>query len=286
MSETVLDLRGLKCPLPALKTRRALALAAPGSRLTVECTDPLTVIDIPHVCQETGDRLESQSQDGAVLRFVIRKAGGEAPIVGVVLAGGLSRRMGGGDKALRLLNGRPVLAHVIDRLAGQVDRLVINAHGDPARWAPFGLTVLADPVEGHPGPLAGVLAALDHVAAREGPDALVLSVPVDGPFLPLDLANRLRAARAEAGAAIACAASGGRMHAVHALWPVALRGALRQALIDDGVRKVAAFVEAHPHVAVEWAGDAARPGEDAFFNLNTPEDWAAAEAMFAADLTR
>ncbi|MFZ4410446.1 MAG: molybdenum cofactor guanylyltransferase MobA [Paracraurococcus sp.] len=143
-------------------------------------------------------------------------------VIAVVLAGGLARRMGGGDKPLRLLAGRPLLDHVLDRVAPQVAAVILNANGDAARFAAYGLPVVADPLPDFPGPLAGVLAGLDWAAAHRPDVATVLSVPGDGPFLPADLVARLEAARVAASVPMACAASGGWTHQPIALWPVPL----------------------------------------------------------------
>jgi molybdenum cofactor guanylyltransferase len=204
-----------------------------------------------------------------------RKMAGDCRPVAVVLAGGLSRRMGGGDKPLRTLGGRVLLDHVVERLAPQVRALALNANGDAGRFAHWGLPVLADALPGWPGPLAGVLAAM-RWAASVGAEA-VLTVPGDIPFLPADLAARLGAARRAAGAAVACAASRGRIHPVVALWPAALAGALEAAL-GAGTRRTDRWA-AEQGLAVEaFAAD----GMDPFFNVNTPEDLAAAEAWVGA----
>jgi molybdopterin-guanine dinucleotide biosynthesis protein A len=193
--------------------------------------------------------------------------------IGVILAGGLARRMGGGDKPLVKISGKPILEHVIDRLKPQCAALAINANGDPARFARFGLPVVADSVEGFAGPLAGVLAGMDFAAARGAAD--VLSAPGDTPFLPADLLSRLQAARKRAGASIAVAASNARTHHAVALWPVALRDELRRALIEEGERKVSAFIAHFANVVVEWPVEPYDP----FFNVNRPEDLARAVAI-------
>lgn len=197
--------------------------------------------------------------------------------VGVLLAGGAARRMGGGDKCLLPLGGRPMLAHVAARAAPQVSRLVLNANGDPARFASFGLPVAPDGVEGRPGPLAGVLAGLDWAAAHAPECALAATFAADTPFFPEDLVARLLRAR-RPGAPLARAASGGRAHPVFGLWPVALRGDLRRALTEEGVRKVDIWTARH------GVADAAFPAGrlDPFFNVNRPEDLARAEALLAA----
>jgi molybdenum cofactor guanylyltransferase len=199
-------------------------------------------------------------------------------IVGLLLAGGLSRRMGGGDKALRELGGVALLDRVVARLAPQVAALVLNANGDPGRFARFNLPVVADSVAGFAGPLAGVLAGLDWAAAERPDCDFVASVATDAPFLPRDLVARLGEGMAAAGADLACAASGGRTHPVFGLWPVRLRDDLRHALIAEGIRKVDAWTARHRLVAVEFAD---RP-LDPFFNANRPEDLATAAALLAA----
>jgi molybdenum cofactor guanylyltransferase len=198
---------------------------------------------------------------------------------GVVLAGGLARRMGGGDKPLREIGGRTILARVIARLEPQCECLVINANGDPRRFASFGLPVIADGVEDNPGPLAGILAALDWAAANRPNAASVLSAPGDCPFLPRDLAERLSQAMIADNAELAVAASGGRSHHVIGLWSVALRDALRQALVVEGVRKVEQWVSRHRLATVAWPAEPLDP----FFNANTLDDLAEAERLAAID---
>ena len=198
-----------------------------------------------------------------------------APLLGLVLAGGLGRRMDGADKPLLRLGGRTLLERVVERLAPQCpDGLALSANGDPSRFAPFPGPVLPDRVPGHPGPLAGILAGLDFSVARSGSeDGDMLSVPGDAPFLPPDLAARLIVARDEAGAAIALAASGGREHYTVALWPVGLRADLRRALVERDERRVGTFIARHGAVAVAWPTAPVDP----FLNVNTPEDLTAAE---------
>jgi molybdenum cofactor guanylyltransferase len=198
-------------------------------------------------------------------------------IVGLLLAGGLSRRMGGGDKCLRLLAGRPILAHIIDRMRPQVARLALNANGDPARFAQFGLPVAADSVAGFAGPLAGILAGLDWAATEAPESPLVLSVPTDAPFLPRDLAACLAAAcRAEA-ADIVLASSASQQHPVVGLWPVALREELRRALVEENIRKVDIWTARYRVAVVDFPVEHIDP----FFNANRPEDLALAEAKIA-----
>lgn len=197
-----------------------------------------------------------------------------ADTLGVVLAGGLARRMGGGDKPLRPLAGRPLLRHVLDRLSPQAAALVLNANGDPARFAGYGAPVVPDGLPDNPGPLAGVLAALDWAAENRPDLPWVLSVPGDCPFLPLDLAERLHAAREAAGVPLACAATAGRTHPPAALWPVSLRAELRGALAA-GERKIDRWTARFGCAAAEWPAEPFDP----FFNANAPEDLMAAEAL-------
>jgi molybdopterin-guanine dinucleotide biosynthesis protein A len=203
-------------------------------------------------------------------------------IVGVVLAGGLARRMGGGDKGLIELEGRPILDHVLARLAPQVDCIVINANGAPARLAGYGLPIVPDSVEGFAGPLAGVLAGMEW-AARECPDAdWIVTAATDTPFFPRDLVARFEQAVADEGADIVCAASGGRRHPVFGLWPVALSADLARAMTVEGVRKVDLWTARHRLAIAEYAD---RP-YDPFFNVNRPEDVAEAERIAQGGIAR
>lgn len=189
--------------------------------------------------------------------------------LGVFLAGGLARRMGGVDKPLIDIGGRALLAEAIEHLAPQCAALIINANGDPARFAAFSLPIVADSVEGFAGPLAGVLAGMDYAAAHHPDCTDILSAPADTPFLPADLVARLSAERAGAvGARIAVAASADRVHHAVALWPVALREDLRRAMVAEDVRKVSSFIACYAHVVVDWP----TVPYDPFFNVNRPED--------------
>jgi molybdopterin-guanine dinucleotide biosynthesis protein A len=199
--------------------------------------------------------------------------GSRPPDVAIVLAGGQARRMGGGDKALRVLAGRTLLDHVLARLAPQVDRVALNANGDPARFAAWGLPVLSDTLPDFSGPLAGVLAGLRWAAGQGAAEALV--VPTDSPFLPPDLLARLRAGRGDAE--LACAASAGQVHPVAALWRTGLAEALEAALLG-GERRMMAFMRGQGLAVVDVPMG---PEGDPFANLNTPEDLAAAEAWLA-----
>ena len=201
----------------------------------------------------------------------------QPPTVGVLLAGGLARRMGGGDKPLRLIGGRTILDHVIARLSPQCDRLILNANGDPERFAAFGLPVVADTVEGFAGPLAGILAALDWCAANRPDVQWVLSAATDCPFLPGNLVEKLHAARNSGKTQLAVAASGGQTHPVIGLWQVALREQLRHALVVEDIRKIDRWTARFPLATVTWPTDPVDP----FFNANTVDDIAEAERLAA-----
>ncbi len=195
--------------------------------------------------------------------------------LGVILAGGQATRMGGGDKGLLHLGGTPLLTRVIERLEPQVADLALNANGDPARFADFGLPVLPDSIDGFAGPLAGVLAGLDWAAAQGG--ETIVTAAADTPFFPCDLVPQLLL-RAEGMthplvlAATPDAKRGTARHPTFGLWPVALRDDLRAALAG-GLRKVVLWTEKH------GGREAVFPQEEAFFNVNTPDDLAQAEAM-------
>lgn len=207
-----------------------------------------------------------------------------APL-GVILAGGLATRMGGGDKCLKPLAGRRVLDHVIDRLSPQVDRLALNANGDAARFEAFDLPILADPIDGFPGPLAGVLAGLDW-ASEHGAETIV-TVAADTPFFPCDLVPQLMLAsegmtrplvlaatpRGTDDATKSMSRSGLIRHPTVGLWPVALRDDLRDSL-RDGLRKVVIWTEKHDGREKVFEDEG-----DPFFNVNTPEDLAQANQM-------
>ena len=192
----------------------------------------------------------------------------------VVLAGGLARRMGGGDKPLRTIGGKPLLDHLMARLAPQVPTVILNANGDPARFASYGLPVVPDGLPNHPGPLAGILAALDHAAASHPGLPWVISVTGDAPFIPADLVARLHAAREHAEVPLACARSGGQAHPPIGLWPVALREELRRALLA-GERKIDRWTARFGCAHADWPAEPFDP----FFNANAPEDLAFAEQL-------
>ncbi len=203
-------------------------------------------------------------------------------IAGIILAGGLSRRMGGGDKGLRELNGKPLMLHVIERLSRQASPLAINANGDASRFAAFGLPVIADATPDFAGPLAGVLAGM-RWAAQAAPDArFVVTAACDTPFFPEDLVAQFLTAAGGAYPAIVLAMSEGQVHPVFGLWPVALADDLAAALAS-GTRKVLHWTDRHPHFIAEFprvrlGGQLADP----FFNANTPEELAEAAALLQA----
>jgi molybdopterin-guanine dinucleotide biosynthesis protein A len=200
-------------------------------------------------------------------------------IPGVLLAGGLARRMGGGDKPMRQIAGRTILQRVIARLAPQCDGLILNANGDPARFAAFGLPVIPDGVADFPGPLAGILAGLDWVAANRPEVTFMLSAAADCPFLPRDLVTRLDQARIAQDAQLAVAASDGQSHPVIGLWSVALRDDLRHALVVEDVRKIDRWTARYRLATVSWPIHPLDP----FFNANTIEDVAEADRLAALD---
>jgi molybdopterin-guanine dinucleotide biosynthesis protein A len=195
--------------------------------------------------------------------------------LGLVLAGGLARRMGGGDKALLTIGGTTILARALGRLGPQCARMIINANGDPARFAGTGLPVVPDSVPGFAGPLAGILAGLDWAAEHAPEFDTVVSVPGDCPFLPRDLVAQLQAARIAAGTSLACARSGDWRHPVVGLWPVALRADLRRTLVDEDLRKIEVWTARHGIAVADWPDQPVDP----FFNVNTPADAATAERL-------
>jgi molybdopterin-guanine dinucleotide biosynthesis protein A len=197
--------------------------------------------------------------------------------LGLVLAGGLARRMGGGDKPRTMIGGQTILSRVIERLAPQCTRLILNANGDPSRFADTKLPVIADDVPDFAGPLAGVLAGLDWAAANAPGTEYVASVPGDCPFLPRDMVTRLHQARLAAKQPLACARSGEWRHPVVALWPVSLRDDLRRGLTEEGLRKIEIWTARHGIALADWPAEPIDP----FFNVNTPEDAAAAERLAA-----
>jgi molybdopterin-guanine dinucleotide biosynthesis protein A len=199
--------------------------------------------------------------------------------LGVILAGGLARRMGGGDKPMRAIAGRTLLARVIDRMGPQCDGLILNANGDASRFDAFGLPVVPDSVEGFAGPLAGVLAALDWAAEHRPHVRWVVSAAADCPFLPRDLVARFHRARLEDEAELCVARSGGQTHPVIGLWSVDLRGELRHALVVEDCRKIDRWTARYKLATVDWPTEPLDP----FFNANTPEDLGVAEELAKLD---
>lgn len=182
-----------------------------------------------------------------------------------MLAGGLATRMGGGDKGFKTIGGRPIIECILETVGHQVDEVVINANGDPARFAHLKMDVVADSVDGFVGPLAGILAGMDHFAADYD---WMLSVPTDTPFLPDDLVERLLAPLKNNQAEITIAHSGGFDHPVIAIWPTRLKDDLRAALVEEDIRKLKKWISRYRYQAVCWP-DTPR---DPFFNANHPED--------------
>jgi molybdopterin-guanine dinucleotide biosynthesis protein A len=197
---------------------------------------------------------------------------------GVILAGGLASRMGGGDKTLLRLGGSTILERIIARLGASVSALAVNANDDPTRFGEFGLPVIADSVGGNPGPLAGILAGMDWAVEACPSCSDIVTAPGDAPFLPTDLVERLLAGRRAAGARVAIAASRGRRHPVAGLWPVDLAAALRRAVVDEGIRKVQTFVDRHQAAVIAFPSSPVDP----FYNVNSADDLLDATRFAAA----
>jgi molybdopterin-guanine dinucleotide biosynthesis protein A len=195
--------------------------------------------------------------------------------LGLVLAGGLARRMGGGDKALLRIGAATILERVLERMAPQCARIILNANGDLTRFAFTRLPVVSDEVPDFAGPLAGVLAGLDWAAAHAPAIEWVASVPGDCPFLPRDLVARLHAAREQAAVPLACARSGEWRHPVVGVWPVALRHDLRGALVHENLHKIEVWTARHGVAIADWPANPIDP----FFNVNTPADAAEADRI-------
>ena len=199
-------------------------------------------------------------------------------VTGVLLAGGQSRRMGGGDKCLRDLGGRPILDHIIERAAPQTVDLVLNANGDARRFEVFGLPITADVIEGFAGPLAGVLTGMEWAAERTPEAAWIATFATDAPFFPTDLVSRMLAAVEAEDADMACASSAGRHHPVFGLWPVRLRDDLRRAMTDEDIRKVDRWTARYKMAVVDFNANPVDP----FFNTNRPDDLDEAERLLGA----
>jgi molybdopterin-guanine dinucleotide biosynthesis protein A len=209
-----------------------------------------------------------------------RNARAPADVAGVLLAGGLAKRMGGGDKGLKRLGGRPILDRILERVRPQVTALLVNANGDPKRFQGYGLPVMADVVEGFAGPLAGVLTGLEW-AAENAPKGTryVASFATDAPFVPLDLVRRLRRAVEEEGAEMACAKSGERTHPVFGLWPLQCAADLRRALVEEEMRKIDRWTARYRVVEVDFPTAPIDP----FFNINDPGNLVEAERLLTVD---
>jgi molybdopterin-guanine dinucleotide biosynthesis protein A len=212
---------------------------------------------------------------------------GREPHAGVILAGGLGKRMGGGDKPLLELGGKPMLARVIERLAPQVERIILNANGDPARFAAYGLPIVPDTVPGFAGPLAGILAGMRWSKANLPDARFLLSVAADTPFFPPDLVVRLSEGCGNDERTIALAASTVGTHPVFGLWPVALADHLEAFLQGGEGGKILTFADRHLRLNVPFDDIVLPDGAavDPFFNVNTPEDAARAEEI-AAELEK
>ena len=195
--------------------------------------------------------------------------------IGVILAGGLARRMGGGDKCFRPLLGRPILDWIIERAGPQITFMIINANGDASRFQDYALPVVADPVEGFQGPLAGILAAMDWAASQLPHIKWIVSFPADAPFVPSDLVGRYRESAAGQGADLACACSAGRTHPVCGLWSTSLAGDLRHALIEEKINKIDLWTARHRLAEVDFEIEPYDP----FFNINKSVDLKRAEEI-------
>lgn len=216
-------------------------------------------------------------EDRVIIHMSKRVPGATAGVVGVLLAGGKSQRMGGGDKCLRPLGGRPILTHVIERMRPQMRRLVLNANGDATRFAEFGLPIVPDTIPDFAGPLAGVLAGMDWTAANAPECSWVVTIPADSPFLPRDLVACLLAECEIDQADMACAMSASQRYPVVGLWPVRLRDELRRAITQEDMHKVDAWSARYRLAVAEFPVDKVDP----FFNANNPEDLAKADQLLA-----
>lgn len=192
-------------------------------------------------------------------------------VLGCVLAGGQSRRMGGGDKTLLDLNGKPMLEIILKRLSAQVPDIILNANGDPERFSQYNFPVVADPVAGFAGPLAGILAGMDYARRNKPQVSHVVSIAADTPFFPADLTDRFVRATPVHKPVIALASSSDKLQPVFGLWPVALHDDLHDWLANGQSGKVLAFVDRHDSIEVAFTQDPAI-GLDPFFNANRPDD--------------
>ena len=205
----------------------------------------------------------------------------ESNVCGVLLAGGQSRRMGGGDKCLLEIGGTTLLQRIADTAAAQTDPLVLNTNSAPSLFEEYGLPVAPDVVDGFAGPLAGVLTGLEWAAANAPGCDWVASFACDAPFAPRDLVVRLLAAIENEGAEMACASSNGRDHPVFALWPTRLAPDLRKAVVEESLRKVDIWTARYRLTKVEFPPGSGTAAGDPFFNINRPEDLDTAAALLA-----
>ncbi len=196
-------------------------------------------------------------------------------VIGLILAGGRGRRLGGQDKAFLTLGEETLLVRAIARAKPQVGELLINANGDLSRFAPFGLPVIEDRIGGFLGPLAGIVSGLEWIRENRPHARWLASFACDCPFFPLDMVEHLIAKAESESASVAIAASHGRHHPVFAAWSAGLSVTSENVLCDQGLRKMDDFVARFPNTRVQFPADPADP----FFNINTPDDLARAEAL-------
>ena len=200
------------------------------------------------------------------------------PIVGILLAGGLSRRMGGGDKNLLKLLGKSILWHVVERTKPQVDTLILNANGDLNRFSEFGLPVVSDVIDGYAGPLAGILTGLEWACENMPTCQWVVTFATDAPFIPKNLVAKLLHSIEVEGVDMACAISNDRTHPPFALWPVGLKDQLRAAIVDEEMRKIDLWTARYKISHVPFLVD----GIDPFFNINKPDNLEEAERFLSS----
>jgi len=203
----------------------------------------------------------------------------DTKVLGVLLAGGLARRMGGGDKSLTMLGGRSMLERIIDRARPQVSNLIINANGEPERFSDYGLEVVPDVIGDFAGPLAGVLTGLEWAAATSPDVDWVATFATDAPFVPMDFVAWLQGAVERENAELACATSNGRTHPVFGLWPVSLAGDLRRAMTEEDMRKIDRWTARYKLIEVDFS----TVPFDPFFNINDKGNLAEAERLLSSE---
>ena len=194
-------------------------------------------------------------------------------ITGVLLAGGLATRMGGGDKCLLKLGGKSLLSYALDRASKQVGQLILNANGDSSRFEEFNLPVVPDVIEGAQGPLAGVLTGMEWALQNISECEWIVTFPTDAPFFPADFVDRMLRSINKGGADMVCAQSNERSHPVFALWPTRLASDLRRAILEENIRKIDKWTSKYKIIYVDWSSDPLDP----FFNINCPKDIEQAE---------